>query len=714
MKCAIVLCVLLAGCALAQCQKSDLEEGLDKSAKGTFPPPTPADPPALTPDPDSPSGREYIIGGASGWTIKPYEDIDDAQVGDSLVFKWIGSHTVWQLSEKECVFQQGTGNEVASSTSEAAAGGHDHDDSELAESDNSLGFNPPTFMEFKQKGIEELGGTECGLILMEGRQRRQSYHCGVSLDDRIMRRDRKSLRGSLGRSLVEDWVTVDRRSSRIEGGPLHSGCLPLALIVQGCNWFEKDLASCVPDANAICMEACWRECGNDVFYFGSDWAEVTLADIKLFEGLRYETPASRNLSAVDWNFVGPSAARESKPQCKICRGCQHDISNMDVSVSFLDNNFTHRIGRSDAWVFRVPLDTCDVDEKSAESESKNALVKVWCLPYKHRLVPQGAWWEMWRKLWGSTDHNKIHTLEAGPKYQECKEQEDKAVHEANVGLSVTKIAQECGLSHLLPEMWVDRLHGIMPETGYPIDWHALWMTEAKGIAVDNIAYWNSDPHLIQKAFGRINSEQVVSAAIFDLLTLQCDRHTNNIFMDEAGNLTLIDNGDALGNRGNCQNGVSLSSIFIPGTPQYAHKTYGKPFLDTGLPFLKMWHPLPHIMLDYRCHADGGQIGRSYPPQVNQCLQKFSQMDKLELQRYLDIPDLSMAATLKRRSTDMLEQGFEWTLKNGEPKNSDAQSYAIDKPCCQMSAKRHGISMLPLKYQCVSDVGVDPKERLLIL
>ena len=35
-------------------------------------------------------------------------------------------------------------------------------------------------------------------------------------------------------------------------------------------------------------------------------------------------------------------------------------------------------------------------------------------------------------------------------------------------------------------------------------------------------------------------------AIWDLLTSQCDRHSENIFIDESGNLQFIDNDKALG------------------------------------------------------------------------------------------------------------------------------------------------------------------------
>lgn len=57
-------------------------------------------------------------------------DIDGAVVGDDLYFHWTGSHSVWSMKDKNCKFGAGTGNE-------------------LAGSDDSLGFAPPTFETFK-------------------------------------------------------------------------------------------------------------------------------------------------------------------------------------------------------------------------------------------------------------------------------------------------------------------------------------------------------------------------------------------------------------------------------------------------------------------------------------------------------------------------------------------------------------------------------------
>jgi hypothetical protein len=61
---------------------------------------------------------------------------------------------------------------------------------------------------------------------------------------------------------------------------------------------------------------------------------------------------------------------------------------------------------------------------------------------------------------------------------------------------------------------------------------------------------------------QLNKTKVVRAAIFDLLTSQCDRHAQNIFMSENGQLTLIDNEVALQSSWrNC----GFDSILVPGT-----------------------------------------------------------------------------------------------------------------------------------------------------
>ncbi|KAG1664283.1 hypothetical protein FOA52_009786 [Chlamydomonas sp. UWO 241] len=108
------------------------------------------------------------------------------------------------------------------------------------------------------------------------------------------------------------------------------------------------------------------------------------------------------------------------------------------------------------------------------------------------------------------------------------------------------------------------------------------------------------------------AETLAQAAMLDLLTSQCDRHSGNVFIDEAGRVTLIDNEIALGGRFRC----GTDSILLPGTSKNERIRFGRLLskrqgarppteLDIGL------------LLDYRCYVDGGAIGTKFTPQLTQ-------------------------------------------------------------------------------------------------
>lgn len=174
----------------------------------------------------------------------------------------------------------------------------------------------------------------------------------------------------------------------------------------------------------------------------------------------------------------------------------------------------------------------------------------------------------------------------------------------------------------------------------------------------------------------------MEAAIFDLLTSQCDRHANNVFVDESGGLSLIDNGDALGRQDLCPSGVLLNSLFHPSSPHHTYATVGRQSVQQNSSSLRIDYPLPHARMDYRCHH-GGNIGYNYPPGVKKCLRKFQSTRQEELAQDLGLVDLNMSRILQSRASDMLEKGFEWTLYHGEPQNAEQSQFAPQPPCCKM-------------------------------
>lgn len=94
-------------------------------------------------------------------------------------------------------------------------------------------------------------------------------------------------------------------------------------------------------------------------------------------------------------------------------------------------------------------------------------------------------------------------------------------------------------------------------------------------------------------------------------------------------------------------------------------------------------PNPQLLFDYRCHVPGGELARDYPPRVTACLKRIDGMSvKQAAEHYGFSPRQS--TILKVRAQSMLKHGFEWTLKQGEPRNPPALQYPWQPSCCNVT------------------------------
>ncbi|PNH02334.1 hypothetical protein TSOC_011711 [Tetrabaena socialis] len=180
---------------------------------------------------------------------------------------------------------------------------------------------------------------------------------------------------------------------------------------------------------------------------------------------------------------------------------------------------------------------------------------------------------------------------------------------------------------------------------------------------------------------RLNKSRVVRAALYDLLSSQCDRHAQNVFLGEDGNIKLIDNMQAMQfSWTNC----AMDSVFLPGTQKNMIARWGGNlvFKARGGKARKSVNPM--VVLDYRCYVPGGKIGVDYDPQLKQCLTKISGMTAREVQVEYGFPFNHSAAVLQQRATDMLHKGFEWTLRYGRPRSYKPKSYRPMQPCCSLN------------------------------
>ncbi len=151
-----------------------------------------------------------------------------------------------------------------------------------------------------------------------------------------------------------------------------------------------------------------------------------------------------------------------------------------------------------------------------------------------------------------------------------------------------------------------------------------------------------------------------------------------------------------------------------------------------------------MVLDYRCVVPGGELGTKLPPGVQQCLRSIAKAPLAELCQRYGFPGGLPAVVLKQRAVgapprparaclvarpaprpprsclnhhpahrrprpracspappphpptptptlppaDLLDKGLEWTLANGEPRNSEKLTREPQPPCCK-TQRTHG-------------------------
>ncbi len=119
-------------------------------------------------------------------------------------------------------------------------------------------------------------------------------------------------------------------------------------------------------------------------------------------------------------------------------------------------------------------------------------------------------------------------------------------------------------------MWPGRVNAVVPGTGLHVWWDGLWMEKAEGLSLSQLSYKRNKAFitgtLTKLLDEKLNKTRIIRAAIYDLLTSQCDRHAQNVFLDADGNIKLIDNLQALQfSWYHC----AMDSIFLPGTQKWA-------------------------------------------------------------------------------------------------------------------------------------------------
>ena len=404
--------------------------------------------------------------------------------------------------------------------------------------------------------------------------------------------------------------------------------------------------------------------------------------------------------------------------CKMCYGCNVIVSRISSKTEFRNKVVAVQAGASGAAVFKAKMfeETLSEEKTSDDKSVKDVFVKVWCGlkgGYRHILdanspIPETC-----------ADAGFEHPAFKGGSHCQAKGTGSRfACNVAHLG-AIDRIAEKAGVEDVIPRMTTLRAKTFLPwddtETaGFKQDVDVLVFETVPGVSLESLGASVSRENFDLMA--KINPDRMYRIALFEMLTSQADRHAQNVFITEGGDVHVIDNESSMLGE--------LNSMLIPGGQK--HETYRIGFASVNCQSDKTCDA-PRVfpssfgaLTDYRCYVEGGYIGTNYPQKFTEFLEKIDAMkDAEEVYEYFQLAVPVFAEKLKERAHDMLTLGFEGTAKKmyssmnaGDGRFGNFQ-YDIHPPCCGPGeCKMNGPSDF---NECLGgcDRAVDPRAKVLL-
>ena len=405
--------------------------------------------------------------------------------------------------------------------------------------------------------------------------------------------------------------------------------------------------------------------------------------------------------------------------CKTCYGCNVVVSRISKKTEFRNKTVAVQGGASGAAVFKAKMldETRSEDAKTSEDKAvKDVFVKVWCGlkgGYRHVLDAKNPIPEK------CGDAGFEHPGFTGD--SPCREKGVDSRFACNVAHlgAIDRMAEEAGVAEVIPRMTTLRAKTFLPwddtETaGFKQDVDVLVFDAVPGVSLESLGASTSRDNFDLMA--KINPDRMYRIALFEMLTSQADRHAQNVFITEGGDVHVIDNESSMLGE--------LNSMLIPGGQK--HETYRTGFAtvncqsDETCDAPRVTPPSFGALTDYRCYVEGGYIGTNYPKQFTEFLEKIVAMkDAEEVYEYFQLAVSVFAEKLKERAHDMLTLGFEGTAKKmyaAMPKGDGrfgTFQYDIHPPCCGPGECR--MSGPNNFEECLGgcDRTVDPRAKVLL-
>jgi hypothetical protein len=367
---------------------------------------------------------------------------------------------------------------------------------------------------------------------------------------------------------------------------------------------------------------------------------------------------------------------KTSKKCKKCFGCTHVIKPMPRKITMKNETYEPEIGASPANLMKIKKIVNEIIVDDVDDDGDDwAVAKMWCvgtkLNSKGKEIEDGGAGQCYRK--------KGNTVE-----DTTGKQRSKALQTIKNSMTLQKILDFCDSSEISVKHWTESVKTVHPTSKRKIHSEVLFMSVAPGISITQL-----DSHLVRvnpraarNALANVDHDSVIKATVLDALLGQCDRHSENIFIDIVNEthskMMFIDNDQMFG-RG--WRACVAESVLIPGSEKFSIARFSNSHVNGHASANKASSSRSvslSVMLDYRCHAKNGFLGKdSYGEGIDKCLKKLSEMSVNEAIDQFGFSEQADAKFVLARAKGLRELGFERAILNWQ-RNSNLKSVGIGK------------------------------------
>ena len=380
--------------------------------------------------------------------------------------------------------------------------------------------------------------------------------------------------------------------------------------------------------------------------------------------------------------------------CKECYGCNVRLSRIIKRTMFKGKSVQVFSGASGAAILKGKIFKKDFllsDDDDDEGEGRGGKTSAG-VNHHEELEEADAEMTVFVKAW--CNFGKYAQMPENPKSgvpSICGEDDEKRgechVQGGRYGFgdcnfkfmsSLDKLAHAANLSSVIPRSWTVEVKSFLPWDGFSTSGHKLqkgvkaqFYEKAPGVSIEGVL-GSLDPFVNFAAFKNISHDNVIRAATFDLLFTESDRHGQNVFFSDEGEITLIDNENTFG---------TSNSMLLPGHQKYEINRIGFSAIagcGEKCPGDPKPSVTPMVALDYRCHVPRQYVGFDFPSGVKPFLEKIQNMSAKSIHDEFKMTREEHAVHLKKTVDEMLTLGFEGAMLSALSRQQGGNGYPIGK------------------------------------